>query len=242
MIVRRITGHLKKQHWTAVFLDLAIVVLGVFIGLQVNNWSEARNEQRTERAYLERLRVDFDANVKELQSFIDGRRSDGKTLSELAIALHDGGTPPSVEALQSPLCRWGAPPLPALRQGTYNELVSSGRLSLLRDERLRTLLADYSAAEDRSIYVGTLLPVVLQGTASLDGYRSWVVTSKAAATRNGAVGCDFNIAGMQRDPRIASAVAQLFRYQKLHENFRRAELDSALAVKARLDQLIGTNR
>jgi len=43
-------------------------------------------------------------------------------------------------------------------------------------------------------------------------------------------------------PRIASAVAQLFRYQKLHENFRRAELDSALAVKTRLDQLIGTNR
>lgn len=240
MILRRVTEHLKQQHWTAIFLDLVIVVLGVFIGLQVNNWNEARNERRIERAYLERLRVDFAANVKALETYLDGRRRDGQILSELAVALQEGGRPPSVEALQSPLCRWGAPPLPDLRQGTYNELVSSGRLSFLHDEKLRILLADYSAAEDRSAYVGTLLPAVLQATAPIDAYRSWVVTSKTAAFRNGAVRCDFNVAGMQQDPRMASVVAQLFRYQKLHETFRTSELDSARAVESRLGQLIGT--
>lgn len=44
MILRRVIEHFRKQEWTAVFLDFVIVVLGVFIGLQVNNWNEARKD------------------------------------------------------------------------------------------------------------------------------------------------------------------------------------------------------
>ncbi|MEQ9506153.1 MAG: hypothetical protein RLO80_07755 [Hyphomonas sp.] len=42
MILRRLTEHVKDQNWFAVALDFLIVVLGVFVGLQVNNWNEAR--------------------------------------------------------------------------------------------------------------------------------------------------------------------------------------------------------
>ena len=35
MILRRLVENLKQQHWTAVAIELVIVVLGVFIGLQV---------------------------------------------------------------------------------------------------------------------------------------------------------------------------------------------------------------
>ena len=240
MILRRVTEHLRQQHWTAIAVDLVIVVLGVFIGLQVNNWNEARNERARERTYLERLRVDFDANVKTLETYVDGRRRDGQILANLAVALRDGGNPPTDQALQKPLCRWGAAPLPDLRQGTYNELVSSGGLSILRDEKLRILLADYSAAEDRSAYVSTLLPALQHAAAPLDTYRSWVVvTGDPTATFNGAVKCNFNTAGMRRDPRMPSVIAQLVRYQKLHEFYRGAQLDSARAVEGRLYELLG---
>ena len=36
MSLHRLISHMKGQHWTAVFLDFVIVVIGVFIGLQVN--------------------------------------------------------------------------------------------------------------------------------------------------------------------------------------------------------------
>lgn len=50
MILRRIAEHLKTQNWTAVGLDLAIVIVGVFIGTQVSNWNQSRIERReTER-------------------------------------------------------------------------------------------------------------------------------------------------------------------------------------------------
>lgn len=238
MILRRVTEHLKQQHWTAIAIDLVIVVVGVFIGLQVNNWNEARNERARERTYLERLLVDFDSNVRTLETYVDARRHEGQILTNLAIALRDGGRAPSDDELQRPLCRWGATSLPDLRQGTYNELVSSGALSVLHDEKLRIMLADYSAAEDRSAYVGTLLPALQNAAAPMDAYRTWVVTADSSTARNGSVRCNFNVAGMRRDPRMPSVIAQLVRYQKLNELFRSGELNSARAVEGRLHELI----
>src|SRR5262245_44611203 len=56
MILRRITEHLKRQDWTAVGLDLAIVIVGVFIGTQASNWSQDRIERRETALLLYELR------------------------------------------------------------------------------------------------------------------------------------------------------------------------------------------
>lgn len=64
MILRRFTEHLKKQNWTAVGLDLAIVILGVFIGMQVSNWNQERLDRQETARLLSELRP-------ALQSFAD---------------------------------------------------------------------------------------------------------------------------------------------------------------------------
>ena len=43
MILRRIITHLRKQEWAAIAIDFLIVVLGVFLGIQLGNWNEARS-------------------------------------------------------------------------------------------------------------------------------------------------------------------------------------------------------
>jgi hypothetical protein len=55
MILRRITEHVKAQNWAAVGLEFVIVVAGIFVGLQVSNWNEARTERRSEGRVLEQL-------------------------------------------------------------------------------------------------------------------------------------------------------------------------------------------
>ena len=59
MILRRLSKHVKGQNWFAVALDFLIVVLGVFAGLQVSNWNEARQDRNQAAALLERLESDF---------------------------------------------------------------------------------------------------------------------------------------------------------------------------------------
>ena len=45
MINRRITEQLRAHDWGTVVLELLVVVIGIFLGLQVNNWNEGRKEQ-----------------------------------------------------------------------------------------------------------------------------------------------------------------------------------------------------
>jgi hypothetical protein len=61
MILRRITEHVKAQNWFAVAIDFVIVVIGVFIGIQVSNWNEARADRNREQVLIERVAADFEA-------------------------------------------------------------------------------------------------------------------------------------------------------------------------------------
>jgi hypothetical protein len=46
-----------------VFLDFAIVVVGVVIGMQVSNWNEAHADKRLGRAYVVRLTRDIEQDL-----------------------------------------------------------------------------------------------------------------------------------------------------------------------------------
>ena len=55
MILRRLTQNLRAQNWTAILIELVIVIVGVFIGTQVANWNEDRLEKRETQRMLARL-------------------------------------------------------------------------------------------------------------------------------------------------------------------------------------------
>ena len=55
MILRRLSAELRTQNWTTIAIELAIVILGVFIGTQVSNW----NNVRLERAKTEQMARDL---------------------------------------------------------------------------------------------------------------------------------------------------------------------------------------
>jgi hypothetical protein len=59
--IRRISKHLKEQNWFAIWLDLIIVFLAVFIGLQADNWNEERLAKLNAKIYYARLIDDLRA-------------------------------------------------------------------------------------------------------------------------------------------------------------------------------------
>lgn len=59
MLLRRVIDHVRKQEWTAIWIDLVIVVVGVFIGIQVSNWNDERATVRRAAVFSERLRSDL---------------------------------------------------------------------------------------------------------------------------------------------------------------------------------------
>ena len=67
MILRRLTASLRTQNWTAVAIELAIVIVGVFIGVQAANWNQARQERQETRQLLSQLETELST----LHGFLD---------------------------------------------------------------------------------------------------------------------------------------------------------------------------
>jgi len=63
MIFHRIAHHLKQQQWTAVLIELAILILGVFLGFQVTDWADERANRAAETRHLEEIAEDLRADT-----------------------------------------------------------------------------------------------------------------------------------------------------------------------------------
>jgi len=144
MILRRVIQHVKKQEWTAICIDLVIVVVGVFIGIQVSNWNAARADDARAQAYLARIQGNLKTDIQN----IDRRKVYWKQAIDYGNgAIHyiekgelvDGSAWKTVLAFYqaSQLWPW------ATIDTTYQELRGGGELGLIKDERMRTALAQY---------------------------------------------------------------------------------------------------
>ena len=64
MLMRRAAEHLRNQQWMAIAIDLAIVVLGVFLGIQASNWNDARIEQARSAIMVDAFRSELSDYIK----------------------------------------------------------------------------------------------------------------------------------------------------------------------------------
>ncbi len=143
MILRRIASHLKQQHWTGVLIELVIVILGVFIGLQVDNWNQARQNRAAEIAYLQALSKDFDSIQTSVQAQIDFETTIARDINR---SLDEIDAPPSKDRtlrLGMLLGQLVARSTLKIESPTFQELQSSGHLGLIRDRALRGSIVEY---------------------------------------------------------------------------------------------------
>ena len=59
MIFNRFSQAILGQNWFTVVLEIFIVVIGIFLGLQVDDWNESRKDQQQELVYLGKLTDDL---------------------------------------------------------------------------------------------------------------------------------------------------------------------------------------
>ena len=138
MILRRVIAHFRKQEWTAIALDFLIVVIGVFVGLQVNNWNEAVNDRQREKAVLRAMLEDISVTSRSLQEFLDINIAGSESLKALADHIDDRTNPlPLAEIDNHVFLGLFQYPSLILSLATYEELKNTGKLDLVLDRDLR---------------------------------------------------------------------------------------------------------
>ncbi|MDG2448759.1 MAG: DUF6090 family protein [Saprospiraceae bacterium] len=152
--------------------EIALVVIGILIALQINNWNESRKDRQWEKYYLNRLKQDLQKDLAEINNifnrsyrrFVCGneiiRLLDDDFMEELLLATNKNQKMFITEA-EKRISRDSLPSFSRMmntinfslnvdiRSNTFNEIMSNGRLEVIRNDDLRENLSEYySRASD----------------------------------------------------------------------------------------------
>lgn len=167
MLLRRVIEHVRTQNWTAILIDFAIVVMGVYLGLQVQEWGNSRADRQREVQIVIDLLGDLEIDRGEYQS---GMLSAQRRVSAANASLIGAGLPPvdfdwnmpsNVLAPYS-FDKTSIEEIPATRQdmlwtdlimgffpdastATFDGIVGAGDTKVIRDRNLVRALQTYYA-------------------------------------------------------------------------------------------------
>jgi len=147
MILHRIGSAIKKQDWSVVLIEIGIVVFGVFIGLQVDDWNNERKERAQEQAILERLLSEAENSVAFISEIVEDWAAQNETLKELIAFISDPDQFPMNEARAANVFP-GLSRFPSMKPSrtVLDELTASGQLKLIRSQSIRDAMGQYVAA------------------------------------------------------------------------------------------------
>jgi len=168
MILHRLATAIHQQHWFTVLLEIMIVVLGVFLGLQVNNWNEARTDRQREAAYLQGLAQDIRIDIADIDEVI---RVSTLRLSAMSYLLEEASGTPLPDGFDSARGRIDIEPSPPYDANdpntigiamfilttldgnrlTYETMINAGGMGIIRDAELAREIRTYYAHIDKAL-------------------------------------------------------------------------------------------
>lgn len=143
MILRRLAAAIRKQDWFTVLIETLIVVLGVFLGLQAQQWAGENQKKATEAILVSQIHdeiVDLQALRGPVIAFRE-RWSAGLDLLAVSLYSESVGEIAPEECLSLAFASVVTNPTDDL--ATLVELESHGGLSLFSNERIRAALRDF---------------------------------------------------------------------------------------------------
>ena len=151
---RTIRQQLMNENKTAKYLKYAVgevllVMIGILLALQVNNWNEGRKVEQQRLKLIENLKSDFQRNLESveqiiadveerkvgLETFLENATGDNSSLSveELkTLAYHIGPNDPFEPSL-----------------GFYRAAISTGSIKLLEGSQLHNLFIEFENHNNR---------------------------------------------------------------------------------------------
>ena len=126
--------------------EIVLVVFGILIALQVNNWNENRKNSLVEQQLLKALLIEFKDNLNTLDKVIE--LNDSNIKNSVRLGQYTGPSLPDFnekELSQLLVGIFKIEPRFSPSQGTVEEIINSGKLSVLSDSKLRKALSDWQS-------------------------------------------------------------------------------------------------
>lgn len=155
MILKRIAEGIKNQDWFVVGVEIMVVVVGIFIGLQVEAWNQERKDIQWEAVFLKNLKADLLKDINQFKKVDKIQISKGEALKKV-LALLEKPDPAQKNEFDKYFHESffdNSTFFPST--GVYLSALSSSKIELMRDTQLKhEILNLYEHHYKRLVYNG----------------------------------------------------------------------------------------
>ena len=127
--------------------EVLLVVIGILIALQINNWNEFRKERIIKKDYLTRMRLDLQKDTTFLKITIDNYKKYAESNFTYINSMYLIQKTHEDYINLTSSSAWFAEEL-ILRDNTFSEISSSGKFGIINNVELKEAIIDYYKSYD----------------------------------------------------------------------------------------------
>jgi hypothetical protein len=205
MIVRRMINALRRQDWTAVTIEFLLVLVGVLLAFQINEWASEREAKAEREAATERLLYEAEDDVAYFRAMVENHEETVRDLSYALSQLQSGTWREADKTkMLTGLTYSVYLDVPSPPSSVYEDIVAGGMLGKIGDPQLRSAISSYRAKLE---LLATLINYVRQIAPKFDREDSLRYVYNAAGPRPARLEVDF--AALAKDRKAQSSLALL---------------------------------
>lgn len=142
-----------NRYWTLAILEFFLIITGILIALQVNNWNELRKKQNLKNVYVQALIRDLTEDKSDLNLAIERFNVQMDQIKNISERLNQpNATPDSLLSILFNDFDMGMPPFVSYNLNTYLTMQSTGNIDLLSLESVEKLRRLYRIHDDELYY------------------------------------------------------------------------------------------
>jgi hypothetical protein len=236
MIIKRLATGIKNQDWFVVMVEVMIVVVGIFIGLQVDDWNQKRLDREDLKETFQELVKDFDFINKHAEAAENFHRSVVEDMRHLVQVLHEKkGVEMNEARILNALQRGDTSFTPSKPSPVYVSMVQFGKIKYILDAGLRDALIRYDGAVKTPSYMDIRLTI----TEWERDFRRHSHIDLDFELKNSSLDYEFedvgihsfDIEAMRADPDFITAAEQMLRLQYYYHMNNLTNLEAATLIK-----------
>jgi hypothetical protein len=151
MVLTSLIRSFREHDWFAAFVELILLVAGIFLGFQLDRWNDQRLDQLRADEYRQQLIVDLQLEMKDLDQLVAYHRA-VRDFAEIALTAWSDEPAADPEALIVALYQASNVVPYILARGAFDALTSQGLIDLVGGPQLSSRLSAYYSQQASSIF------------------------------------------------------------------------------------------
>jgi hypothetical protein len=130
--------------------EIVLVVIGILIALQINNFNNSRQETKIEQAYLLSLQTEYETNLEKINVSLQKNKERINAVEDM-LTLFDANvldtiSDKAISGMLYSVFSGDATYQPS--KGVLTDIISSGNLNVIKNKKLRQRLASFKSKLD----------------------------------------------------------------------------------------------